>query len=232
MISVAPLLLNLKCHVNKLTILISLALLPERIFFVVNTSKEKINLDLIGDGNHLEFARLMEVYSDALFLFAKGILSNSHLAEEVVSDVFIKVWESRQNLSDLTNLKSYLYSAVRNQAISSIRSKNKDVISLEDINHFYFEPIDTPDEGLIQEEKLQKIYKAIDYLPTQTKMVFSLAKVQGLKYKEIADVLGITVKTVDYHVASAVKKICESLDKDSANNSQQILKAFLVLLGS
>ncbi len=197
----------------------------------MNTSRE-INTDLIQKGNHLEFSRLMDIYSDALFLFAKGILSNSQVAEEVVSDVFIKVWETRSRLLEVDNLKSYLYSAVRNQSISFLRSKNKDIISLEDINHFYFEPVDTPDEELIAEEKLQNIHKAINYLPAQTKMVFSLAKVQGLKYKEIAEILNISVKTVDYHVASAVKKICESLDKDKSNNSAQILKVFFVLLGN
>lgn len=195
----------------------------------LNTSKEIINISLIQEGNHLEFARLMDIYTDALFLFAKGILANSQLAEEVVSDVFIKVWESRDKLSVIADLKSYLYSAVHNQAISSLRKENKNIVSIEDIDHFHFEPADTPDDGLIQEEQLRKIYKAVNRLPAQTKMVFSLAKVQGLKYKEIAKVLGISVKTVDYHVASAVKKICESLDKED-NDNLHLLKIFLMTL--
>jgi len=172
------------------------------------------------------------VFSDDLFLFAKGILSSSPLAEEVVSDVFVKVWESRNKLNDIHNLKGYLYNAVRNQAISYLRARQKDVISLDDINHYYFEPVDNPDDSIIKEEQLKKIYRAIDYLPAQTKMVFSLAKVQGLKYKEIAEVLDVSVKTVDYHVASAVKKICEAINKEDEADSQQILKALLVLLAS
>ena len=174
----------------------------------------------------------MDVYTDALFIFAKGILANSQLAEEAVSDVFIKVWESKSKLSEIDDLKSYLYRAVRNQAVSTLRSKNKDVVSIEDINHFYFEPIEAPEDALIQEEKLTHIYKAIDYLPAQTKMVFSLAKVQGLKYREIADLLDITVKTVDYHVASAVKKICERLEQDKSDDNLQVLKIFLGLIGA
>jgi len=195
-------------------------------------SSENINISLIREGNHLEFARLMDVFSDDLFLFAKGILSSSPLAEEVVSDVFVKVWESRNKLNDIHNLKGYLYNAVRNQAISYLRARQKDVISLDDINHYYFEPVDNPDDSIIKEEQLKKIYRAIDYLPAQTKMVFSLAKVQGLKYKEIAEVLDVSVKTVDYHVASAVKKICEAINKEDEADSQQILKALLVLLAS
>ncbi|WP_430815756.1 RNA polymerase sigma factor [Carboxylicivirga sp. RSCT41] len=192
-----------------------------------------INLQLIQQGNHLEFARLMDFYSNDLFLFAKGILYDSPVAEETVSDVFIKVWEGRDKLDRVLNLKSYLYSAVRNQAISYLRSqKNKDIVSIEDITTYYFEPVDTPDESELKEEKLQQILRAIDYLPAQTKMVFSLAKVQGLKYKEIAEILDIKVKTVDYHVASAIKKICEAIEKEDKSDSQQILKVFLGLLAT
>ncbi|MCG8579810.1 MAG: RNA polymerase sigma-70 factor [Bacteroidales bacterium] len=199
----------------------------------MSQSGTNINLQLIQQGNHLEFARLMDLYSNDLFLFAKGILSDSLVSEETVSDVFVKVWEGRERLERVSNLKSYLYSAVRNRAISYLRAqKNKDIVSIEDITTYYFEPVDAPDDSALKEEKLQQILRAIDYLPAQTKMVFSLAKVQGLKYKEIAEILNIKVKTVDYHVASAIKKICEAIEKEAQSDSQQILKLFLGLLAT
>ena len=199
----------------------------------MSSSSVNINLQLIQQGNHLEFARLMDRYSHDLFLFAKGILNDSVLAEEAVSDVFVKVWESHERLEQVSNLKSYLFSSVRNQAISYLRSKkNRDIVSIEDITTYYFEPVDPTDDSELEEEKLQKILKAIDYLPAQTKMAFSLAKVQGLKYKEIAEILDIKVKTVDYHVASAIKKICEAIEKEDKANTQQILKVFLGLLAT
>ncbi|MCU4154757.1 RNA polymerase sigma-70 factor [Carboxylicivirga sp. A043] len=199
----------------------------------MSSSSVNINLQLIQQGNHLEFARLLDGYSHDLFLFAKGILNDSVLAEEAVSDVFVKVWESHERLEQVSNLKSYLFSSVRNQAISYLRSKkNRDIVSIEDITTYYFEPVDPTDDSELEEEKLQKILKAIDYLPAQTRMVFSLAKVQGLKYKEIAEILDIKVKTVDYHVASAIKKICEAIEKEDKANTQQILKVFLGLLAT
>lgn len=191
-----------------------------------------INVQLIIQGNHLEFARLMEHYSNDLYLFSKGILNDAFMAEEAVSDVFVKVWEGRGNLNKISNLKSYLYSAVRNQAITYLRSKNVDVVSIEDINSYFFEPVDTQDDSLLKEEKLQQILKAIDYLPAQTKMVFSLAKVQGLKYKEIAELLNIKVKTVDYHVASAIKKICDVIEKEEKDDSIGVLKVFLSIIAT
>ncbi|MBR8534773.1 RNA polymerase sigma-70 factor [Carboxylicivirga sediminis] len=197
----------------------------------MDQSGENINLSLIQNGNHFEFARLMDRYSDALYLFAKGILASSPLAEEVVSDIFVKVWQTRHQLDKVANIKSYLFNAVRNQAITYLRKQHQEVVSIEDINHYYFEPIDTPDESALKEEQLRRIYKAIDYLAPQTKMVFSLAKIQGLKYKEIAELLNISVKTVDYHVASAVKKICESIDKEEGGNGLNTLRIFLAISG-
>ncbi len=142
----------------------------------MDQSGEHINLNLIQQGNHLEFARLMDSYSDALFLFAKGILASSPLAEEVVSDVFVKVWQSRQQLEAVTNIKGYLFNAVRNQSINYLRKKHKEVVSIEDINQYYFEPIDTPDDSAIKDEQLKQIYRAIDYLPAQTKWCFHWLK--------------------------------------------------------
>lgn len=187
---------------------------------------------MIQQGNHIEFARLVDLYSHDLFLFAKGIVSNTQSAEEVVNDVFISLWEHRSDMPQIENLKAYLYAAVRNKAISFLRRQKKNTISLEDLPDYYFEPVAGPDDSVINEETLGQINKAIESLPTKSKMVFSLAKIQGLKYKEIAELLDISVKTVDYHVAVAVEKICKSLgvsnqrSKDDAKKLLSLLFAF------
>jgi RNA polymerase sigma-70 factor (ECF subfamily) len=105
------------------------------------------------------------------------------------------------------------------------------LIALEDLQDYHFEPVESVKNDLLDQEILDKIHRAIDCLPTQTKMVFSLAKVQGLKYKEIGELLNIKVKTVDYHVASAIKKISIMLDNEKSHNSDLLLKTFLLLIG-
>jgi len=190
-----------------------------------------INTDLIQQGNHIEFARLVDLYSHDLFLFAKGIVAHTQLSEEIVSDVFIKIWENRSELLEIEHLKSYLYTAVRNQAVSALRRRKKDTISLEDIQDYHYEPVAAHEDSLIDQETLEQINRAIEYLPAKTKMVFSLAKIQGLKYKEIAQLLDIKVKTVDYHVAAAVEKICQSIGVKGKQSKADVQKMLLLLFG-
>ena len=186
---------------------------------------------MIQQGNHIEFARLVDLYSHDLFLFAKGIVAHTQLSEEIVSDVFIKIWENRSELLAIEYLKSYLYTAVRNQAVSALRRGKKDTISLEDIQDYHYEPVAAHEDSIIDQETLEQINRAIECLPAKTKMVFSLAKIQGLKYKEIAQLMDIKVKTVDYHVAAAVEKICQSMGVKGKKSKADVQKMLLLLFG-
>jgi RNA polymerase sigma-70 factor (ECF subfamily) len=80
------------------------------------------------------------------------------------------------------------------------------------VKEFSFIPIEGHEEGLVEKEIIEQIYEAIETLPCKCKMVFTLAKINGLKYKEIAEVLDITEKTVNNHLVLAVKKITELLN--------------------
>ena len=211
---------------TRLSIIFDLTIENHTLNLKNSNQNTSINKDLIRQGNHIEFARLVDLYSHELFLFAKGIVVHTELSEEIVSDVFIKVWENRSDLENIEYLKSYLYTAVRNRAVSVLRQKKKNTINLDDLDDYYFEPVDSPDNSLIDQEQLEQINRAIEYLPAKTKMVFSLAKIQGLKYKEIAELLDIKVKTVDYHVALATEKICQALGvsrKSTPDKTSKIL---------
>ncbi|TAJ14303.1 RNA polymerase sigma-70 factor [Marinilabiliaceae bacterium JC017] len=189
----------------------------------------KIDLHLIQQGSHIEFARLVDLFSHDLFLFANGILHQAESAEEVVSDVFVKLWEKRATVTEVDHIKSYLYTAVRNKAISTLRGRKKDTVSLEDIQEYHFEPVAGPDDSMIDQETLDQINRAIEHLPARTKMVFSLAKIQGLKYKEIAELCDISVKTVDYHVAGAIEKICNTLGVSGKHSGDKGRKMLMLL---
>ena len=154
----------------------------------------------------------MEVTSDELLLFATGFIRNKEIAEEIVSDVFVKIWEKRGELDKIKNLKSYLFISVKNGCLSHLRkAKKSKIISLDEIQDFYFLPVESPEDDLIDKEANNQIYQAIEKLPPKCKLAFSLAKINGLKHKEIAEVMCISEKTVNNHMVSAVKKICDIL---------------------
>lgn len=174
---------------------------------------------LIAHGDQRKFSQLMELTSEELLWFAIGFLKNKEIAEEIVSDVFVNIWNKRADLEKIINLKSYLFICVRNGCLSHLRKvKNEKIISIESVNEYSFLPVEGPEDSLIEKEIIEQIYAAIETLPCKCKLAFTLAKINGLKYREIAEVLGISEKTVNNHLVLAVKKITELLNVSKKTN--------------
>ena len=168
---------------------------------------------LIAHGDQRKFSQLMELTSEELLWFAIGFLKNKEIAEEIVSDVYVKIWNNRSHLEEIINLKSYLFICVRNGCLSHLRKvKNEKIIYTDSVNEYSFLPVEGPEDSLIEKEIIEQIYAAIETLPCKCKLAFTLAKINGLKYREIAEVLEITEKTVNNHLVLAVKKITELLN--------------------
>jgi len=168
---------------------------------------------LIANGDQKKFRQLIELTSDELLWFAIGFLKNKEISEEIVSDVYVNIWNKRTQLESIINLKSYLFICVRNGCLSHLRkAKNEKIVSIDSVNEFSFIPVEGPEDSLIEKEIIEQIYAAIETLPCKCKLVFTLAKINGLKYREIAEVMDITEKTVNNHLVLAVKKITELLN--------------------
>lgn len=170
-------------------------------------------ISAIAKGDPQKFRLLMEFTSDELLGFAMGIVKNKETAEEIVSDVFVTIWMKRKGLAQIKNLKPYLFICVKNGCISHFRkAKNDKIVYLDEIKDYHFAKMENSDNEVIDDKALDQIYAAIDELPPKCKMAFSLAKINGLKHKEIAEIMGVSPKTVNNHLVSALKKIIESLE--------------------
>jgi RNA polymerase sigma-70 factor (family 1) len=160
-----------------------------------------------------------------LFGFAKTIVQSRESAEEVVSDVFIKVWERRKELEKIENLKVYLYVATRNIAFNYLdKQKRNSTNSIDDVEAEFTSIDFDPEQLLITADMLALIQKAIDHLPPKCKIIFKLAKEDGLKYREVAEVLNISVKTVENQLAIALYKIGTAVSFDIRRTIPSSLK--------
>jgi RNA polymerase sigma-70 factor (ECF subfamily) len=187
---------------------------------------------LIAQGNQRKFTQLMELTSDDLLWFAVGFLKNREIAEEIVSDVYVNIWNNRVQLLSILNLKSYLFISVRNGCLSHLRKvKNDKIVSLDSVSEFQFIHVVGPEDAYIEKETIEQIYAAIETLPNKCKLVFTLAKINGLKYSEIAEVLEISEKTVNNHLVLAVKKITEllNINKKHKEKTSPLKRASLFL---
>lgn len=169
-------------------------------------------ISLIKNGDQKVFQTIVFKYSDPLLTFSIGFVRKREIAEEIVSDAFVTLWHQRDKILEIHDLKAYLYILVRNASISYLRRMNSwKEISLDTLEEYYTLPITGPETDEITEEILNQVNQAIDQLPPKCKIVFTLAKVQGMKYKEISEVLGISVKTINNHIANALVHISQSL---------------------
>nr|WP_319509809.1 RNA polymerase sigma-70 factor [uncultured Draconibacterium sp.] len=154
----------------------------------------------------------MEATSDELLQFALSFVRNQEIAEELVSDVFVKIWHKRAELPTIQNIKSYLFISVKNSCLSHLRKmKNNKIILIDEYTDFLFPMVEKKDDDSIEKEQLKRIYKAIEELPPKCREAFTLAKINGFKHREIAEIMNISEKTVNNHLVTALKKIIDSL---------------------
>jgi RNA polymerase sigma-70 factor (ECF subfamily) len=121
-------------------------------------------------------------------------------AKNIVHEVFVTVWEKFDNLPTDTNYRSYLYTAVRNRCLNYLRDKKKHVMLENMAEH---EPVEI-NTSLETSELEKEIEIAIETLPEKCRMVFELNRHEGLKYAQIADKMGISIKTVEAQMSKAL----------------------------
>ena len=160
------------------------------------------------------FQSLHSMYYGKLCDFVFSYLKEKESCEEVISDVFVNVWQKRKELGNIRNIQAYLYTCAKNQSIDLIR---KNAIRIQpDTNCF---EIDIPDidsnllSPLEMKEFRENLQKAISELPTQCQIIFKMVANDQLSYKEIAEVLNLSRKTVEAQVTIAYKKLTVYLKK-------------------
>ncbi len=185
----------------------------------------------IANGSEeVAFKQFFDLFAGRLFQFAFSFLKNKAIAEEAVSDVFFKVWLNRDSLKDIDNIKAYLFKATYNTALNYIdEGKRREAISLDDVQVDIGVELICPETELINKELKDVIDKAIESLPPRCKLIYKMAKVEEMKYKEIAGLLNISVKTIDHQLSIAIKKIGETIKLYLHNNDGN--EHFMVLFG-
>ena len=171
------------------------------------------NSDLIlqlKKGNPDAYAHLVDTYNHKLCLYAYSLMNDIPISEDIVQNVFIKVWERRNNLNEDFSIKSYLYKSVYNTCINEYK-KNQSMTALE---KKYIEELDriAEDKDEATLERLTALVKeAIQELPPKCKEIFLLSKKEGLTNVEISDYLNLSKNTIERQISIAFSKIRENV---------------------
>lgn len=169
-------------------------------------------LKKISEGNNDAFRIFFDCYYPKVNRFVSYLIKYREIKEEVVSDVFFSVWQQKDKLPKVKDLDAFLYTIARNRAIDYIRQSSYS-IKTEQISLGIAVSEKSPEVDLINKELHEEIIKAVNSLPEKCKLIFLMAKEQGLKYREIAEVLKISEKTVNSQMVIALKKMSTALTR-------------------
>ncbi len=158
------------------------------------------------------YKQLFFLFYNPLKRFACSFLHSRESSEEIVSDVFIKLWEKRKTLAEIENLRVYLYISTKNTALNYLdKQKRLPFTGFTDTEMEFPSTALNPEEQMITAEMMKQIRNAVNALPPRCRLVFKLVREDGLPYKEVADILNISIKTIDNQLAIALKKISLSV---------------------
>jgi RNA polymerase sigma-70 factor (family 1) len=139
------------------------------------------------------------------FLAACNYLRDASLAQEIVNDVFIRLWETADTIRIESSLKSYIYRSIINASLNALDRSKREQQNQKELGR---RPENTLElRGLEEDELKIRLYKAIDQLPEQCRKVFRMSRFEELRQQEIADRLGISIKTVKNHITHALKQL-------------------------
>jgi len=158
------------------------------------------------------FEALYYLLFNRLIKFCVYYVGKKEIAEEIISDILVRCWENRKAGTVILNLETYLFTAVRNQSLKYIKKHaHVHLVEIEPSNEFQFMDHADPEKELENKELHHKLDQAIDKLPEQARIIFKLIKENGMKYKEVAEILEISPRTVQTQLFRAIDKLRISL---------------------
>jgi RNA polymerase sigma-70 factor (family 1) len=166
--------------------------------------------DKIRQGDSTAFSYIFQKYYHALYQFTGRFVKDTQIAENIVQDVFVKLWMNRENCLITSSLKSYLYAATRNTALNFLKSEKRQ-LSREDLMNDRPDTAANPEEQIIENEMIEKVHKAIEKLPEKCRYIYLMKRYDDLKYHEIAEILNISINTVKTQMKRAFKSLLTNL---------------------
>jgi RNA polymerase sigma-70 factor (ECF subfamily) len=173
----------------------------------------------LSEGDVDAFTSIFNFYEPRIFPFVFKMTKSEVIAEEVVQEIFIKLWTNRASLGAVDNPKGYLFRMASNQTITHLRGKARQMKLAKAVAHFVDEESNATEEFLELKEVQSLVHEAVEQLPPQRKLIYTMSRQQGLKNDEIAQRLNISVSTVKNQLTEALRTIKNHLKQNPGTAS-------------
>ena len=176
----------------------------------INNLSEKQNselVELLTGGSQEAFGELYTRYKGSLMRYCKRLLKDEAGSEDVVHDIFLQLWERRDSLNTISSFTGYLHTLAQNRILNIFRKSD---VHSRFVRHILMNEKDATNETedlIIDNDYAELLYKALESLSPRQKEIFQLSRIQGLSYKEISELMQISVDTVQEHASLALKKL-------------------------
>jgi RNA polymerase sigma-70 factor (family 1) len=176
---------------------------------------EKELLFRVSQGDEKSFRIIFDQHWDKIYSVAFMFSKSAPLSEELVQDIFFKIWKNKSVLPTVNRFEGYLFTVARNEIFNQLRRKIKEDSFSSHLAEYFQETSSLPSELLMLKETMEIIRKVVETLPAQQQMVFRLSREQGLSHEEIARKMQISSLTVKSHLTKALRTLRTFLEKPS-----------------
>lgn len=164
-------------------------------------------LEALRKGSENAFTRLYHHYSLPLYHNVLSLVKDEHIAEELVQEVFSKIWKQKATITIEKNFAGYLFVMARNRVFDFFQQVNRDQALYEKMKAVASAHYDHIEQALFAKENADLLRRAIDTLPPQRRKAFELCKLEGLTYRQASEEMGISLSTIKDHMVNALESI-------------------------
>lgn len=172
---------------------------------------ERELVERMSKGDESAFTKLFYLYKDKLYSFTLRLVNSSDVAEDIVQDVFLKLWNNRAQLAAINSFGGYVFQMAQNQSINSFRRMASETLILSELYHQQSTADLSTEQAIHFRETQTLVATIVNKLPPQQKLVYQLSREQGLRHDEIAQQLKLAPSTVKNHLIQALNTIREQL---------------------
>ncbi|NJN26591.1 MAG: RNA polymerase sigma-70 factor [Cyclobacteriaceae bacterium] len=164
---------------------------------------------IVNQKDERAFSTFFDYYHTRFISMAMLFVHQHHAAEEIVSDVFLTLLNKKQKLLDIEKLEGYMFVMVKNHSLNYIKSKSKskDHLMIDDVKDYLTSDYVGAEESMINTDVVKALYVAIQKLPPKRRLVFKMVKEENMSYKEAAEILEISERTVEVHLKLAIQDL-------------------------
>lgn len=171
-------------------------------------------LHRLSKGDEAAFVSIFDLYSARIYNFIIKYVQSPPLAEDLTQEVFMKLWESRAQVTKIESFKAYLFVIARNHTLNSLKKAFKSEAAVGEVVKNYVTQRSNTEEDILHKEYLQFLKRVLDSLPERSRRIFILCREEGKSYEEVAAAMGISKNAVKNHMVFSMKLLRSSVQKD------------------